>query len=56
MVPCILSCNVGSSSIKVAWFDQGTTSERGMARLDWMDPAGPSWVARLGDRGITWPP
>ena len=55
MVPCILSCNVGSSSIKVAWFDQGTTSERGMARLDWLDPAGPSWVARLGDRGITWP-
>jgi acetate kinase len=55
MVPCILSCNVGSSSIKVAWFDQGTTSERGMARLDWLDPDGPTWVARLGDRGISWP-
>ena len=55
MVPCILSCNVGSSSIKVAWFDHGTTSERGMARLDWLDPLGPVWMARLGDRAISWP-
>ncbi|MCY2939438.1 MAG: acetate/propionate family kinase [Planctomycetota bacterium] len=55
MTPCILACNVGSTSLKVAWFDQHTLTERGMARLDWLDANGPSWYTKLGGHAIHWP-